>query len=210
MKYIKMLGIAVLASLAVMAVAGVGTAAAGTKVCKDAACTSEYPAGTKISSSLVTGTHATLTTNLTNVTCKKSTVSGVLTGPNNGVVPAIPSGHGEITGFTFSECTATSNGSACTVSTINLNYTATAVAGPGLTVTPKTVGANPGATVVCPNALINCTFTTKHILLDVTNGGPATVHAVKEPLERSGGFCPSESFWDATYTVTTPNPLHIV
>jgi len=196
MKYLKMLGIAALASLAVMAVAGVGTAAAGTKVCKNALGTECYPAGTKLSAN---STHALLTTNLTNVTCKKSLVTGTMDGTT---------GHGQVTGLTFGECVATSNGSACTVTAINLPYTATAIAGPALTLTP--ISGPMGATVVCPNALINCTFTSKHLILDVTNGAPATVHAKEEPLEREGGFCPSESKWDATYTVTAPNPLYIV
>jgi hypothetical protein len=202
MKYIKMLGIAALAALAVMAVVGTGTAAANTKVCKNAAGTECYAAGTKISA---TSTHAVLTTNLTNVTCTSSTVGGLLTNT---------SGHGEITSFTFSGCIATSNGSACTVKTLNLPYTATATSEGGkdvLTVSPKAGGGNPGAQVSCPGAFIECTFTTPHIVLDVSDSTqPAQIHAVKEPLNRSGGFCPSESFWDATYNVTQPNPLYIV
>jgi hypothetical protein len=203
MKHIKMMGLAIVAALALMAIAGAASASASAVLCSTNTnpCTgTKYGSGTKISAQLKSGTHATLTTSVTNVTCTKSTVGGVTN---------TAEGHGEITGFTFSGCTATSNGSACTVKTLNLNYTATANPG-SLTITPGPKGGNPGATVECPNAFINCTFTTSSITLSVTGGNPAIITASNEPLQREGGLCPSEAKWDATYEVTSPKPLFLV
>jgi hypothetical protein len=204
MKYIKMMGLAVVAALALMAMVGVGSASASGTACKTntSPCGSPYPVGTKLSGSLATG-HATLTTSLGNVTCTTSTVSGVLT--------SSPVAHGEITGLTFTNCHI--NGQACEVKAENLPYTVTGVATGGgngdLTITPKAGGLNPGATVVCPSAFINCTFSKSHIVLKVTGGTPATVFAEKVALDRTGGFCPSTSTWDAHYSITTPSPLFL-
>jgi hypothetical protein len=197
MKHIKMLGLAALAAFALTAVAGAGTASAGAIVCGNSSnpCTNILGKGTKIASQLKTGTVATLTSS-TEVTCKKSSVGGVLT---NG------EGHGEITTFTFGECHTTS-GDKCTVTAVNLPYTATATTG-ALDVTGKS--GNPGATVDC-GSFINCTFTVSSITLGVTNGEPAYISANKEPLNGSGFFCPSSAAWDATYQVTSPKGLWLI
>jgi hypothetical protein len=210
MKYLKMLGLAAIAALALTAVLGAGSASAATFLCKTKAnpCPEHYPIGTVISASLETGTHAVLTTNLGKITCKKSTVTGKTT---------TTEGHGEITGLTFSECTDPFN-NPCTVKAVNLPYTAdiaTATAGVvngngTMTVTPKAGGTgNPGATVEC-GSFMNCKFTSTAIALDVIGNAPAKVIASNEPLNREGGLCPSESFWDAEYTVTQPNPLYVI
>jgi len=220
MKHLKMMGLAVLAVLALTAVAGAGTASASATVCSTntSPCTGIlYGAGTKITAQLAAGSVATLTTSIGNVVCKKSTVAGVLTGHKaaEGEKPTIPSGHGEITGLTFTECVLTpffGNPTNCTVTAINLNYTVTAVATGGgngdLTITAKGSQGPPGATVVC-GSLINCSFTSSHLVLDVTGGNPALVHAKEEELSRTGGLCPSTSKWDATYEVTSPKPLFL-
>jgi hypothetical protein len=210
MKYLKMLGLAAIAALALTAVLGAGSASAATFLCKTNAnpCPEHYPTGTVISASLEPGFHATLTTNLGNITCKKSTVTGKTT---------TTEGHGEITALTFTECTDPF-GNPCTVKAVNLPYTVditTTTAGTAngngtMTVTPKAGGTgNPGATVEC-GSFMNCKFTSAALALDVTGGAPATIHANKVPLNREGGFCPSESFWDASYTVTQPNPLYVI
>jgi hypothetical protein len=203
MKHIQTMGLAIVAALALMAIVGAASASASAVLCSTntSPCTgTKYGSGTKISAQLKSGTHATLTTSITDVTCTKSTVGGVTN---------TAEGHGEITSFTFSGCTAASNGSTCTVKTLNLNYTATANPG-SLTITPGPKGGNPGATVECPGALINCTFTTSSITLGVTGGNPAIISASNESLQREGGFCPSEAKWDATYEVTSPKPLFLV
>jgi len=208
MKHIKTMGLAVVAALALLAIAGAASASASAVLCSTntSPCTgTKYGSGTKLTAQLKSGTHATLTTSITNVTCTKSSVGGSTN---------TAEGHGEISSFAFTGCTAVSNGSACTVKAVNLNYTATANPGGGgngtLTVTPKAGNGNPGATVECPGAFINCTFTTSSITLSVTGGNPAIISASNEPLQREGGLCPSEAKWDATYEVTSPKPLFLV
>jgi hypothetical protein len=211
MKHLKILGLAIVAALAVMALAGAASASASVLCSTNTnPCTgTKYPSGTKISSSLKTGTTATLTTSIGNVVCKKSTVGGVTTNAE---------AHGEISSFTFTECSLGST--PCEVKAVNLNYTAQGTATSGgngiLTVSeklknppnPNEPPIPPGASVVC-GSFINCTFTSSDIVLDVTGGAPATIIAKEEELARSGGICPSTSKWDAEYTVSAPNPLFI-
>jgi hypothetical protein len=205
MKYLKMMGLGAVAALALTAVLGVGSAAAATFLCKTSAspCPEHYAIGTTITAALESGTTARLTTNIGAVACKKAMVGGKTT---------TTEAHGEITGLTLAECTDPF-GNSCTVKAVNLNYTAKSAAIGGgngtLTVTPK-AGAigNPGATVEC-GSFMNCTFTSSSITLDVFGGPVATILANKEPLNREGGLCPSESFWDAAYNVSAPTPLYI-
>jgi hypothetical protein len=210
MKYLKMLGLAAVAALALTAVLGAGSASAATFLCKTNAnpCPEHYPTGTAFSGSLEPGLHSTLITNLGHVTCKKSAVSGKTT---------TTEGHGEITSLTYTECTDPF-GNPCTVKAVNLPYTVditTTTAGVvnsnGLmTVTPKAGGTgNPGAIVEC-GSFMNCKFTSSALKLHVTGGAPATLFANKVPLNREGGFCPSESFWDASYNITAPSPLYVI
>jgi hypothetical protein len=204
MKHLKILGLALVAALAVMALAGAASASAKSILCSTNTnpCTgTKYGTGTKLTSNLKSGTVATLTTSIGNVVCKKSTVSGVTT---NG------EGTGEITGLTFTECSLGST--SCTVSAVNLKYSATAITGTGgngtLTVTPGSGIGNPGASVVC-GSFINCTFSSSDISLGVTGGNPAIISANGVVLNRSGGICPSTSTWDAEYEVTSPKPLFL-
>jgi len=201
MKYIKMMGLAVVAAMAVMAMAGAGTASANGTACttNTSPCTSLLANGTKLSAQLKSGTHATLTSSLGNVTCKKSTVGGVI---NNA-----STAHGEITSLTFTECTLGST--ACTVKATAPPYTVTGVASnQTLTITQKTGGNVPGALVEC-GSFINCTFSNSDITLGFTGGTPAFIKAEAVSLNRSGGFCPSTSTWHAEYEVTSPKTLFL-
>jgi len=208
MNKIKMIGLAVVAVFALMATVGAASASAGATLCSTntSPCTgTQYGSGTKVTGQLAAGFDATLTTSIGNVTCLKSTVGGVL---NN------VEGHGEITSLTFTECKLGTT--SCTVSAVNLPYTATAIStaatlGQGngdLTISAKAGGGTPGASVVC-GSFINCTFSNGDIILKVIGGNPAILHAESVELSRSGGICPSTSKWDATYEVTSPKPLFI-
>lgn len=212
MKHVKMLGLAAVAAMALMAVVGAGTASA-TELCSTntSPCTGTmYPSGTKIESKLKAGATALLTNNITNVTCKKSTVTGSTTSTGSSTETVL----GTISALTFTECT-NSFGENCTASAINLPYkgeihtTEAASNGNGKLTVSSSGKGNPGATVVC-GALINCTFTTALATLHVAGGNPAVATASKISLLRSGGFCPKEAFWDAEYEVTTPKPLFVI
>jgi hypothetical protein len=216
MKHLKLIGFAAIAAMALTAVLGAGSASAagGTTLCKTnetpCAATNHYAIGQEI---VATSTNPRLTSNLGEVTCNNSEVKGktTSTGSNKTSVS------GEITSLSFTNnCvlhTPFGFTDACTVTAINLPYAATVSNTAGTMNGPLTVSGSPGAKVDCGSAL-KCQFTAKggSITLDVTGGAPATVLAEKEELERTvyeGGICPSEATWDATYTVTTPNPLYL-
>ena len=212
MKYLKMLSLAAIAAASLMALVGVGSASAA-ELCSTSTtpCSgTKYESGTPLHANLESGTKATLTNSITNVTCEASTVEGKTTS-NGGSGVAIT---GEITNLTFTTNCKTASGTACTVTVINKPYPAT-ISGGGtaagatstLTVSDPS-GA--GATVVC-GFLINCTFTTTDASLSVKNeadGSPTATASVI--LTRSGGICPSTSTWDAAYDITNPSPLFIV
>jgi hypothetical protein len=207
MRYLKMLGLAAIAALA-LAAFGAGSASA-TVLCstKTSPCTgTKYGAGTTIHTVEKVGTKPTLVTSITTVSCGKSTIHGHVT--NGGSFSTTVTA--EITSMTFTSC-ETSSGTACTV---------TSTKGPwhgelhnltnpdGALTVKKAASEDPGATVVC-GSLINCKFTTSLATLNVTGGAPAIVAAKNISLARSGGICPETATWSAEYEVKQPNPLYV-
>jgi hypothetical protein len=196
-KYLKVLGLAAVAAMAVMAF-GASTAAA-TQVC--VAATAGHPADGKCAAGereltngeSVTGTSSNpvLTSSVTTVTCKESSTT---VKANTGTGTPIA---GEVTALSFANDCTTSSGTSCTVTVVNLPYTGSLETNK-LTVTDA-VGA--GAKVVC-GVLINCTFTTKKAELTVTHNASTTFDATVS-LEREGGFCPATAEWHATYHSAT-------
>jgi hypothetical protein len=211
MKYLKILGLTVVAATALMAVMGVSSAAANseTALCKvnQTVCpaASQYPAGTHFEAKLVPNTEAILKGNV-EVKCKKSTVTGFTRTQTSKPL------HGEITHLAFEECSGCKK-----VTSLNLPYTATLThLGPGtssLTVEPRAGGGgNPSATLQeCPFGL-HCTASTPSITLDVTNtaSGTPRIKAVNEVLNMSGGFgCGTTATWNAEYEIVTPHPVYV-
>lgn len=206
MKHLKMLGLAVVAAAALMAVVGAGTASA-TELCSTATtpCSgTKYLSGTKIKA--VNTTNAVLTTSLTTVTCTASTVEGETT--SSGGATAVT---GKTTALTFTGCTRT-GGEKCTVTSTSLGNAS--VSGGSASTTGAfsyNVTSKTGANVTC-GFFINCTFTTSSATLagkNQTTGMP-TVKAESISLAREGGICPSTSTWTATYEIVEPTPLFVV
>jgi hypothetical protein len=216
MKYLKILGLAAVAAMALMAVAGAGTASA-TELCT--VNTSPCPAASKYNSGTVieaSSTNATLTSSLGNVVCTGSSIKGTTTSSGGSKLSV----EGTMESLSFSGCTLTTPFSTtkhnCTVTGINLHYKGVAAktTQPNGTLTVTSGGSgDPGAKVDCGANVLRCQFTSPSIVLDVTGGSPATVLAKEESLNRTvyeGGLCPSTSTWDATYTVTKPHALYLV
>jgi hypothetical protein len=201
----KMLGLVVAAALAAMAFVGAGSASA-TTLCKanENPCNNPYPSGTKVKAQLETGTEAVLTTSLATVKCTVSKSEGVTKAQSGEPLP------GEVTNLTFESCKTGLVG--CTVSTVNLPYTAavSATGGGNGTFTASSSGkGNPGAKVVCVGVL-NCTFTTAEATLTALGGEPARLKAEGVELEQTGELCPTTSTWTATYKVTEPTKGWVV
>lgn len=218
MKHLKILGLAVVSALALMAVLGVAAAAAAedAKICSTSGVGESCGTGHgnvytgPVTAVLRNGTTepATLTSGFITVKCTTSHAEGNIT---NGV-----NGHGNLTSLTFSGCT--SGLGSCTAKT-------TASSTNPWTVTVTKDGA--------PNALmdvlskvtgeftcagITCKYITEtagskgEITID---GGTATredaiITAKEVPLtkeEGSSSLCSNEAKWTGNYTVTTPATL---
>ncbi len=210
MKYAKMLGLAAIAALALMAVAGAGTASA-TVLCKEKPnASNQCPAGKDYAAGTVlkaTAASAFLDTSLVDVTCHSEVEAKTTT--TGGAAATVL---GTIENLTFTGC-ETEGGSECEVEVENLPYKAeihnTATVGNGLlTVTGHS--GEPSAQVVC-FGFLDCTFGNTKFELPVDGGNPAkvTANAVKLAIKEGGFLCPSEAKWTATYTATSPTAVWV-
>ncbi|HEY0390104.1 MAG TPA: hypothetical protein VGC63_00160 [Solirubrobacterales bacterium] len=217
MKLIKMLGLSGVAVIVAMAFVGVSSAMATgpTALCKanelPCAAGNLYPSGTIVEAK---STNALLASNVANVACKKSTTTLKTL---SALAEPLP---GEITALKFEECSEESSGAGCTVTAINVPYSATLLdLGKGLgEMLVKNGGkGEPGATVSCP--FLKCVFTaepkfTVDSATGTTEATAARVLAVgiKLKLSTREGFleCPKEATWTATYIDTTPaSPIYV-
>jgi len=202
MKYIKMLGLAAVAAMALMAF-GAGTASA-TKLCT--VNTDPCPAGS--TEPVETEIHATLTANTTAVletsggtvldTCTESTVKGKTAKTAAATGESVK---GDIETLTWGNCTRTTT----TEAVGNLELHDAAGADGTLTAT--------GTTEVTIDTIFgSCIYGTGTGLnLGAVKGGsPATLSINVGVPKISGNFaCPATGIWTANYTVTKPTSLFI-
>jgi hypothetical protein len=221
MKHLKILGLAAVAALALMAAIGASTASANALLCSTTGdsgtiininCsnttkgTAQIPNPTTIKASLKPGTVAELTSTFDNVKCTTSEVSGTASGET---------GTGNIESMTFSGCTD-SFGGACTADT-----SASSTNKWPATVTTTTVGVHDGNGLLhvsnitgkfsCP--IGTCRYTASTATPHVTGGEPAHITATKIVLNReevSTFGCSATATWSATYVVTTPKSLWVI
>jgi hypothetical protein len=200
MRTFKMLGLAAVAALSLVAFIGTSAAsAANTTLCNTASnpcpAANQYASGTTLNAALQTGTNAVLTTSggLFNptVTCTASTVRVVTSAQTGNPLP------GSVTALTFTGCTSANPTGTCTVTVNNLPYTGninyTAPGNGSMTVN------SPNVTVAC-SGLPTCSYTAASATGTVTGGNPATVAFTSVPLSVAGGFgCPTGASWTATY-----------
>lgn len=206
MKHLKTLGLAAVAAMALMAVAGAGTASA-TVLCKTAETTGcgaswDYPAGTTIDASLQPGTSAILedTFGIHKHTCTESTIKSVTA--NTGSSTETIAGSVTAANLTFGGCTTTTdviNGGELEVHWISGTDNGTLTA-KGFTITTVLAGET-------------CVWTAgTGTDLGTLTGGPMAVFDINAVLTRhqgSGANCPSSVRWTANYTVTSPEPLYV-
>jgi len=193
MKYVKMLGLAAVAAMALMAFAG----SASATVLKDGS-GNTLPAGTEINSTLKTGTSALLKAGFANITCTESTVAGKTA--NAGGASETVKGGITTLAFPNASCNATvhvlSNGELEIHSAGGSNGTLT----------------GKGSEVTVAIGSTSCTYGTgTGTTLGTLKGGSPAVMEVSAKLPKlAGGFlCASPAEWTATYTVTTPSTLTV-
>jgi hypothetical protein len=197
MKYVKMLGLAALAAMAVMALVGAGTASA-TELYSGA---TTLKAGTEVDAS-VTGSSFKMSTTENAVLdeCAGGTIKGKTS--NNGSSTETVKGSVAKVDLTWSSCTRPTETLAG--GTLEIHYTSGlngTVTASGLEITINTI---PFGT---------CTYiTTSGTSLGSLTGSTtsnAVLHINTTATLKSGPACPADARWIATYTVTSPKPLHV-
>lgn len=208
MKYIKVLGLAAIAAMALIAFVGASSASAtvlctrNLTSCPEGHSTEEmYEVGDIITG---TSTNATLSSDLSNVICEHSETVAEITSTGGSGLPV----EGEIIELNFSKChTETALPTPCKVEVVNLPYLAKVVAvggGNGELFVSSGGSGSPGAAVTCAG-IIECTFTRSVFELPVTGGNPASITANEVPLNRTGGLCGTRASWNATYKAVGTN-----
>jgi hypothetical protein len=202
MKHAKMLGLAAVAALALMALVGAGTASA-TIVCS-ASGTGTACAGSHgnqytgpISAELTTGKSAQLVSGFITVTCTESTAGGSVTGST---------GAGSLTSLTFNSCT--SGLGACTAKSTGTPWAAQATTGTAPNGTMKV--NNVAGEFTCAGE--TCKYSAASATTEVKGGAPAEIVATKVPLSKaagSGPFCSSTATWSGEYKITSPTSLYL-
>ncbi len=188
MKHLKMLGLAAIAALGLLAFIGAGAASAD--LYTDAGKTIKYGTGTTVNASLATGKSAALKTGGTTIaTCTGGGVHGT-TENETGTVT------GSISSLTWTGCSQTTH----TVANGKLSVSSSgAVTGSGNAVTLGIFGTS-------------CTYGTgAGVTLGTLEGGETPVLKINANIPRTaGGFlCPSVGTWEAEYIVTEPHALYV-
>jgi hypothetical protein len=206
MKSIKMLGLAVLAAMALTAVAAASSASA-TVLCSENTpqCKLESIrfSGTPISAKLKSGSNFVIANEglVGNETCTGSSLTAITTATEGSPLSLT------VTGLTLSGC-----GKCEKVEAKNLSYSAS-VEQTGSGNGTLNVGGKPSFKYTsCPLG-ISCTFNASSIPLTFEGGNPANLVAKEVEVTRdasSSGLCPATGKLSATYEITSPTPLYAV
>jgi hypothetical protein len=191
------IGLVPIAITVVALAVGVSTASA-TLLCQTTTCT-PYVTGTALKASLAEGTQAVLLASPGNVECKSSTIAGKTTAEAGKPLSL------EVSGVTFAECKL--GGSGCSATTTSLPTAPSLEASGGGNGTLSLEGGE--VHFVC-SGWIDCTYKTP--ALHVKGGAPASLSAEGVALTKVGGaLCGvGTAKFDATYTVSEPNPAYLV
>lgn len=206
MKYLKMLGLAAVAAMAVMAFIGAASASA-TVLCENTPaagtdCTNPVANGTSIDFSVEKGTSAILTGPFGEVidTCTESTAKGPITNPGSTTATVAGSLEAAAGGtLTFGNCTKVTT--VVTGGTIEVHH---------ITGTDNGTVTSSGATVIIHGTLFGeCAFKTSNTEIGTITGRSATgaqptfdIKAIL-PAEKSksGVTCPN-GVWEGSYEYT--------
>ncbi|MGN6275765.1 MAG: hypothetical protein ACTHNP_07525 [Solirubrobacterales bacterium] len=202
MKYLKMLGLAAVAAMALTAFLGASSASA-TTICTQTetpcAAANQYTTtqDNEIEATLESGTTATLrnTEGSIHDTCNTSTVKGHTTNAGGSAATVV----GSITEIAFGGCTNTTtpnNAATCEMEVHNISGTDNG------TMTVK------GCTVAIVEFGVTCKYGAGNgkDLGTITGGtmGTIDVNGVVERIDSSSFICPETSVWEAKYTITKP------
>jgi len=201
MKHVKMLGLAAVAAMALMAFVGAGTAsAAGGVLCSTATdpCTSKWAVNTVLDFSLEPGTSAKLTDTNGNLldTCTESTVKGKLLANPDGTGTAT----GENTSITWGNCTWTTDTTKLGKLKVEAE-TETPMAGNGWLYADEEIKVT-----ISLGAFGSCEYgVTAGTLLGTYKESTETFTANAKATRLNGCLGPSTALWTATYVKTEPS-----
>jgi hypothetical protein len=212
MRYVKILGIAVAATAALVVFLGAGAASASTICSKNntpCSTTAEGMLGPKtvVLAQLKAGTKSVMKAGIFNIECSESTLEIETTNTGTKAVGLTA----ELKDLTLGICT---KGSTVTVEApvtanksvvgLELGYTAATmngglIAGVGMRVEYSLLGET-------------CFYGGATKELTVVGGSPALIKADKAKLTKlpgSGPLCANPGIWEAEYTVTSPTALYV-
>lgn len=198
MKYVKTLGLVVVAAAALMAFLSAGTASA-TVLCQEEACEKTYGPETKLNSQLVGGA-AHLEGPFGTINCNKSTTEGSITNAGGSTSTV----EGTLSGMTFTECNAT----------VTVLKKGTVVAHTdGEKADNNGTSTVSGSEVTIEFVGFHCIFTTNNTDVGTIVGGEHSVTKIKAAIPRSGGrsgaFCGSTGAMTAEYGETKPGAIYV-
>jgi len=209
MKYAKMLGLAALAALALMAFVGAGSASA--KVCSTAGVGASCGAGHgnvytgAVKASLTSGKTAQLVSGFITVNCSESSATGEITNGETGA--------GNISSLTFGGCTSGLGACTAKTSASSVNKWPVTVTGEGTT-SGKMVVKNVTGEFTC--AGVTCKYVAaeagKAGEIVVAGGEPGEIKATKVVLTKEEGssfLCSNTATWSGEYLISTPNSVFI-
>jgi hypothetical protein len=169
---------------------------------------SRYPSGTKIARKLATGTKAVFKSAFVTVECAKSEIEGESENEQGSSLDGV------IKVATFGECKS-SGGAACTAKALGLWWWWRV-----FWWNPWwheewwehefEFSGRPQVELTCSG--VTCIYGNEPIgNAPWLGGAPATIDAKELALNKEGGsaFCSSTAIFDATYTVTSPNPVYV-
>jgi hypothetical protein len=191
MKHLKMLGLAAIAAMGLMAFVGAGTASA-TTLFTDSAKTVKYLKGTTFHWTLVPGTSWILTapTGTVVTTCTSATIHGTTENETGATITS------KISSLTWGGCAQTTHTIANGSLSIN---SAGEVTGVGTQVTSAIFGTS-------------CTYGTGTgtKLGTLTGGAPAKLKVNATVSRIAGGFlCPASGDWEGEFVVTAPHATFV-
>jgi hypothetical protein len=205
MKHLKLLGLVVVASAALMAFVGASTASAGI-LCKNYSepCNSILKKGETLSSQLAAKKKARINITFAVVECNKSTLAGKVA--KQGAKGEVPEVTVETLSFTECNCEVfVLKDGTYYVSTIPETGNGMAIGtGQEFVTQCNTIFGKLKCTWVTNNTPLGEVEGGSPALIDVFNADPLLNEAASNPL------CEEEAFWYGEYEITNPNALFVV
>ena len=207
MKYVKMLGLAVVAAAALMAFVGAGTASATGVLCStttgEAACPAaqRWAVGTVIHMTLEESLKTATTGGITASTCTEATVTGTITTNTGGATTATSVNEVISWGTVATPCTKT----ATTVALGKLKFDRIAGTSNGTVTADEEIKVT--TTGLFSGETCNYGVTAGTSLGTLTEGKPATFDLNAVVIKLAGHTCtfgPQTTKWTGKYTVTSP------